>query len=47
MPVMLVTAYSDDARRDRATVLGACGFLAKPIDFDALKQQLRRLPNAP
>jgi CheY-like chemotaxis protein len=43
LPVMMVTAYGDDERRRRATDLGACEFLAKPVDFDALKAQLRQL----
>jgi len=30
-------------RRRRASDLGACEFLAKPVDFDALKAQLRQL----
>jgi CheY-like chemotaxis protein len=45
IPVMMVTAYGDDERR-RASALGACEFLAKPVDFDALKAQLQQLPNA-
>jgi len=43
MPVMMVTAYGDDERRRRASDLGASEFLAKPVDFDALKAQLRQL----
>jgi CheY-like chemotaxis protein len=43
IPVMMVTAYGDDERRRRASDLGACEFLAKPVDFDALKAQLRQL----
>jgi CheY-like chemotaxis protein len=46
MPVMMVTAYGDDERRRRASDLGACEFVAKPVDFDALKVQLRRLAAA-
>ena len=41
--VMMVTAYGDDERRRRAAEWGACEFLAKPLDFDLLKQQLRQL----
>ena len=44
LPVMMVTAYGDDERRRRAAEAGAMDFLAKPVDFDALKEQLRRLP---
>jgi CheY-like chemotaxis protein len=46
LPVMMVTAYGDNERRQRASDLGAAEFLAKPVDFDALKAQLRQLPNA-
>src|SRR5215469_1958838 len=45
IPVIMVTAYGDDERRHRARDLGACDFLAKPVDFDALKAQLRQLPS--
>jgi len=47
MPVMLVTAYGDDERRRRATEYGASAFVTKPVDFDMLKEKLRRLPDAP
>jgi CheY-like chemotaxis protein len=40
LPVLMVTAYGDDERRRRADELGANAFLAKPVDFDQLKQQL-------
>jgi DNA-binding NarL/FixJ family response regulator len=40
---MMVTAYGDDDRRRRASELGAAQFLSKPVDFDLLKEQLRRL----
>ena len=46
LPVMLITAYGDDERRRRANELGAADFLAKPVDFDQLKAQLRQLPTA-
>ena len=46
LPVMMVTAYGDDERRRRADELGAADFLAKPVDFDELKAQLRQLPIA-
>ena len=41
--VMMVTAYGDDERRRRAAEIGAADFLAKPIDFDFLKERLRQL----
>ena len=44
LPVFMVTAYADDDRRRQATRHGAEEFLAKPVDFQALKQQLDRLP---
>jgi response regulator of citrate/malate metabolism len=40
---MMVTAYNDDERRRRATELGAFEFVAKPVDFGRLKEQLRQL----
>ena len=47
LPVMIVTAYGDDERRRQASVNGAAEFFTKPVDFDHLKAQLRRLPCAP
>jgi CheY-like chemotaxis protein len=46
LPVMMVTAYGDDERRRRAAHHGAAKFITKPVDFDHLKAQLRRLPTA-
>jgi CheY-like chemotaxis protein len=46
LPVMMVTAYGDDERRQRAGELGAFEFITKPVDFDLLKAQLRQLPAA-
>ena len=46
LPVMMVTAYGDDERRQRASDLGAAEFITKPVDFDVLKVQLRQLPSA-
>ena len=43
LPVLLVTAYGDDERRRTAAELGAAAFLAKPVDFDQLKQHLAEL----
>jgi CheY-like chemotaxis protein len=45
LPVIMVTAYGDDERRRRASDLGACEFLTKPVDFDNLKTWLRQLPS--
>jgi CheY-like chemotaxis protein len=47
LPVMMVTAYGDDERRQRAAEHGAADFLAKPVDFEHLKAQLRQLPGVP
>src|SRR6202140_2189297 len=44
LPVMMVTAYGDDERRRLAGEYGAAEFITKPVDFDLLKAQLRRLP---
>ena len=46
LPVMMVTAYGDDERRQRASQYGASQFLTKPVDFDLLKQQLQQLDSA-
>ena len=46
LPVMMVTAYGDDERRRRADEYGAAEFITKPVDFDLLKAQLRRLSGA-
>src|SRR5262245_965377 len=43
LPVMMVTAYGDDERR-QAAECGAAEFLTKPVDFEHLKAQLRQLP---
>ena len=45
LPVMMVTAYGDDERRQRAAEHGAAEFLTKPVDFHMLKERLRQLPN--
>src|SRR5262245_38260047 len=44
--VMMVTAYGDEERRRMAGELGAAKFLAKPVDFDLLKEQLLQLYSA-
>ena len=45
--VMMVTAYGDDGRRQRAAERGAADFLDKPVDFDYLKQRLRAITSLP
>jgi DNA-binding NtrC family response regulator len=47
LPVVMVSAYGDYQRRRRASELGAAQFLSKPVDFDLLKEQLRRLSGGP
>ena len=46
LPVMMVTAYGDDERRRRANEHGAAEFFTKPVDFEMLKERLRRLSGA-
>ena len=43
LPVIMVTAYGDDERRQTARKYGAAEFVTKPVDFDLLKQQLHQL----
>jgi CheY-like chemotaxis protein len=40
VPVIMITAYADDATKKRATELGAAGLLPKPIDFGLLRQEI-------
>ena len=47
LPVIIVTAYDDDERRRRASEYGAAEFITKPVDFNFLKAQLRRLALPP
>ncbi len=46
LPVMMVTAYGDEERRRQAAEAGALQFLTKPVDFDLVKKELRRLSGA-
>ena len=47
VPVIMITAYGDDATRKKAMELGAVGLLTKPIDFGSLRQEIdRRLEQA-
>lgn len=47
VPVIMITAYGDDATRKKAIELGAAGLLTKPIDFQLLRQEIdRRLEQA-
>lgn len=40
VPVIMITAYGDDATVKRASELGAAGLLSKPIDFGLLRQEI-------
>jgi CheY-like chemotaxis protein len=47
VPVIMITAYGDDATRRKAAELGAAGLLTKPIDFVCLRQEIdQRLQQA-
>ena len=41
VPVILITAYGDVETKRRALEGGAEGFLSKPIDFAALREEIR------
>ena len=47
LPVIMVTAYGDEERRRKASEYGAAEFITKPVDFNFLKAQLRRLSLRP
>ena len=40
VPVIMITAYGDEATTKRATELGAAGLLPKPIDFGLLRREI-------
>jgi len=40
VPVIMITAYGDEATKKRATELGAAGLLPKPIDFGLLRREI-------
>ena len=42
--VMMITAYGDDENYNQAMQLGADDFLTKPLDFTALKEKLKTIP---
>lgn len=42
IPVCMMTAYETDEHRRRADANGCDGYLQKPVDFDALKDEIRR-----
>lgn len=43
MPVMMVTAYGDEANHKKAMAYKADGFINKPIDFAALRDKIMKL----
>ena len=40
VPVIMITAYGDEATREKAAQLGAAGLLTKPIDFALLRHEI-------
>jgi CheY-like chemotaxis protein len=40
--VMMITAYSDEENRKQAAEYGANDFLTKPLDFNMLKEKLKK-----
>lgn len=41
LPVCMMTAYDNDAYRQKADELGCAGYVSKPVDFNALKTKIR------
>src|SRR5215813_2311607 len=47
VPVIMITAYGDEATKRKAAELGASGVLTKPIDFGLLREEIdQRLQQA-
>jgi CheY-like chemotaxis protein len=47
VPVIMITAYGDEATKRKAAELGAAGLLTKPIDFALLREEIdQRLQRA-
>ena len=40
VPVIMITAYGDEATRQQALERGAVGLLTKPVDFGLLRQEI-------
>ena len=40
VPVIMITAYGDEATRRKAAELGAAGLLTKPINFGLLREEI-------
>ena len=43
--VMMITAYGDEENRRQAVQNGADDFLTKPLDFNLLKEKLKKIVN--
>jgi two-component system chemotaxis response regulator CheY len=43
--VMMITAYADQEKYDRAMELGADDFITKPVDFNLLKDKINSYTN--
>ncbi|WP_163712184.1 response regulator [Mangrovibacterium lignilyticum] len=41
--VMMITAYDDSGNYNKAMELGADDFLTKPVDFNSLKEKIKKL----
>jgi CheY-like chemotaxis protein len=42
VPVIMITAYGDEATKNKAAELAAAGLISKPIDFSLLRQEIDR-----
>ena len=40
LPVIMITAYGDEATKKKVAELGAAGLLTKPIDFGLLRKEI-------
>jgi len=40
VPIIMITAYGDEATKRKAAELGAAGLLTKPIDFGLLRDEI-------
>src|SRR5215470_10797919 len=40
VPVIMITAYGDEATKRKAAELGAAGLMTKPIDFGLLREEI-------
>jgi len=41
--VFMITAYETEEMKEKASDLGAAGFLTKPLDFSELKRQIKEV----